>query len=250
MPRKDLSTYTREHRHFYTDTLQPLLLETAADKQGGVVAELGAGDGSILWALEERGLLGEVAYAVDLSAERVARAEQVSPKIRGVVADATRVEELSDGAVDGVLVSQVIEHLEDDRALAPEIARLLKPGGWWYVGTVVRGSRAWWIYRVDGKWLVDPTHVREYRSEGELLAALAHPELRVGRVRTTPLRFPIVDLALRAAAAARIVARDSLSAAYVRRPWLLDARRVRIRVPGYRLLEVCGSKVEEGVVSA
>ncbi len=250
MPLKDLSTYTREHRHFYTDTLQPLLLETAADKQGGVVAELGAGDGSILWALEERGLLGEVAYAVDLSAERVARAEQVSPKIRGIVADATHVEELSDGAVDGVLVSQVIEHLEDDRALAPEIARLLKPGGWWYVGTVVRGSRAWWIYRVDGKWLVDPTHVREYRSEAELLAALAHPELRVGRVRTTPLRFPIVDLALRAAAAARMVARDSLSAAYVRRPRLLDARRVRIRVPGYRLLEVCGSKVEEGVVSA
>lgn len=250
MPRKDLTSYTREHRHFYTDTLQPLLLETATDNPGGVVAELGAGDGSILWALEERGLLGDVAYAVDLSAERVERAEQVSPKIRGVVADATHVEELPDGAVDGVLVSQVIEHLDDDRALAPEIARLLKPGGWWYVGTIVRGRRAWWIYRVDGRWQVDPTHVREYVSEGELLSVLAHPELRVGDVRTTPLRFPVLDLALRAAAAFRIVARDSLSAAYVRRPRLRDARRLRIRVPGYRLLEVCGSKVDEAATSA
>jgi 2-polyprenyl-3-methyl-5-hydroxy-6-metoxy-1,4-benzoquinol methylase len=250
MPRKDISSYTHEHRHFYTDTLQPLLLETATDNPGGIVAELGAGDGSILWALEERGLLGEIAYAVDLSAERVARAEQVSPKICGVVADATHVEELPDGEVDGVLVSQVIEHLDDDRALAPEIARLLKPGGWWYVGTIVRGRRAWWIYRVDGKWQVDPTHVREYRSEKELLSVLAHPELWVGEVRTTPLRFPVLDLALRAAATLRMVAHDSLSAAYVLRPRLLDARRLRIRVPGYRLLEVCGSKVDGGAVSA
>ena len=242
MPRKDLSSYTREHRHFYSDTLQPLLLETATDNPGGVVAELGAGDGSILWALEERGLLGEVAYAVDLSAERVARAEQVSPKIRGVVADATHVDELPDGAVDGVLVSQVIEHLDDDRALAPEIARLLKPGGWWYVGTIVRGRRAWWIYRVDGTWQVDPTHVREYRSEGELLSALAHPELRVGHVRTTPLRFPVLDLALRAAAAVRILSHDAISSVYARRPSLAHARRLRIRVPGYRLLEVAGGR--------
>lgn len=245
MPRKDLDSYTREHRHFYTDTLQPLLLETATHNPGGVVAELGAGDGSILWALEQRGLLGDVAYAVDLSPERVARAERVSPKIRGIVADATHVDELPDGAVDGVLVSQVIEHLQDDRALAPEIARLLKPGGWWYVGTIVRGRRAWWIYHVDGKWQVDPTHIREYQSKRELLSVLAHRELRVGDVRTTPLLFPVLDLALRATAALRIVPYDSLSEAYLRRPRLNDARRLRVRVPGYRLIEVSGNKVQE-----
>jgi 2-polyprenyl-3-methyl-5-hydroxy-6-metoxy-1,4-benzoquinol methylase len=242
VPQKDLTSYTREHRHFYTDALQPLLLETVADNQRGVVAELGAGDGSILWALEERGLLGEVAYAVDLSAERVARAEQVSPKIRGLVADATHVEQLPDGAVDGVLVSQVIEHLEDDRALAPEIARLVKPGGWWYVGTIVRSPRAWWIYRVNGSWQVDPTHVREYRSEEELLSALSHPELRVDDVRTTPLRFPLLDLALRAAAAVRVLSHDALSGIYARRPSLVYARRLPVRVPGYRLLEVAGGR--------
>jgi SAM-dependent methyltransferase len=246
MPRKTLSSYTREHRHFYTDTLQPLLLEAATTNSGGIVAELGAGDGSILWALEQRGLLGDVAYAVDLSPERVARAEQVSPKVRGVVADATHVDELPDGSVDGVLVSQVIEHLEDDRALAPEIARLLRPGGWWYVGTIARGRRAWWIYHVDGNWQVDPTHVREYRSKGELLSVLTHGDLRVSDVRMTPLMFPVLDLALRATAAMRIVPYDSLSMAYLRRPRLMGARRLRIRVPGYRLLEVSGTKGHDG----
>jgi SAM-dependent methyltransferase len=237
-----LSSYAQAHRHFYTAGLPPLLLATVTEHRGGVIADLGAGDGATLWALEQRALLGDTAYAVDLSPERVARAEGVSPRIRGLVADATNVDELVDGSVDGVIASQVIEHLEDDRALAPEIARLLKPGGWWYVGTVLRGPRAWWVYHVDGRWQLDPTHGREYVSEADLLTALEHPSLRVERVNTTPLRYPVTDLAMRGAAAVRALSRDALSGAYARRPSLAHARRLRLRVPGYRLLEVSGGR--------
>ena len=242
MPQPTLSQYTHAHRHFYTAALPPLLLETAAKHPGGVVADLGAGDGATLWALEQRGLLGDTAYAVDLSGQRVARAEGISPRIRGVVADATHVDSLADGSVDGVIASQVIEHLEDDRALAPEIARLLRAEGWWYVGTVLRQRGAWWVYRVDGKWQLDPTHVREYASEADLVSALEHPLLRIDHVKTTPLRYPIVDLALRGAASVRVLPREALSGAYARRPSLARARRLRLRVPGYRLLEVSGGR--------
>jgi 2-polyprenyl-3-methyl-5-hydroxy-6-metoxy-1,4-benzoquinol methylase len=244
MARKSLASYAREHRHFYTASLQPLLLETVAHHGGDVIADLGAGDGAVLWALQRRGLLGEIVYAIDLSPERVKRAQQLAPNIRGVVADATRVDLLSDQAVDGIIVSQVIEHLEDDRALAPEIARLLRPGGWWYVGTILRGRRAWWIYRVDGRWQLDPTHVREYRSKEELLIALEHEALRVAEVRVTPLSFPVSDLALRGLASAGLLSRDSLSRIYSRSALLSAARGLlRLRVPGYWLLECSGSKV-------
>jgi SAM-dependent methyltransferase len=242
VPHQTLSSYTHAHRHFYTAALPPLLLETVAEHAKGVIADLGAGDGATLWALDERGLLGETAYAVDLSRERVARAEGISPRIRGVVADATHADALADGSVDGVIASQVIEHLEDDRALTPEIARLLRDGGWWYVGTVLRGPRAWWVYHVDGRWQLDPTHVREYASEGALLSALEHPLLRIDRVKTTPLMYPVLDLALRGAAVARVLRHDALSGAYARRPSLAHARRLRVRVPGYRLLEVSGGR--------
>jgi SAM-dependent methyltransferase len=242
VPRQSLSSYTQAHRHFYTATLPPLLLKIVAEHSAGVIADLGAGDGATLWALEQRELLGNTAYAVDLSEERVARAESISPRIQGVVADATHVGALADGCVDGVIASQVIEHLDDDRALAPEIARLLAGGGWWYVGTVLRGPRAWWVYHVDGRWQLDPTHVREYASETDLLAALEHPLLRVDRVKTTPLAYSVLDLALRGVASARILPRDALSGAYTRRPSLAHARRLRLRVPGYRLLEVSGGR--------
>jgi len=240
---QDIDSYSRVHRHFLADDLPlPLLFKTAASRAGSVVADLGAGDGAVLWALKQHGLLPQSVYAVDLSPDRVAAAEDISGNVTGIVSDATDVRELADESVDGVIVSQVIEHLPDDRRLAPEIARLVRPGGWWYVGTVMRARRAWWFYKVDGVRRLDPTHVREYGSSGELLRALEHPMLRVDGVRTAPFSFAATDLALRAAALARLISFAKLSSAYQERPWLAKTRRLRVRPPGFSLIEVAGHK--------
>ncbi len=71
----------------------------------------------MIWALQREGRLGERTYAVDLSPDRVRAAEKVAPGVEGVVADATETT-LADASVDGVIVSQVIEHLADDDLLA------------------------------------------------------------------------------------------------------------------------------------
>jgi SAM-dependent methyltransferase len=208
----------------------------------GVVADLGCGDGWLIWAFIERQLAGETLYAVDLSPERVRRAATIDRRVHGIVASATDVNELPDASVDGVIVSQVIEHLPDDRDLGPEIVRLLRPGGWWYVGSVVRGPRAWWIYRGPMGWRLDPTHEREYRSSEEFAAALAHPHLDIERVTTRPVRFPITDLALRAASMARIVKSDQLASIYDRRPLLARLRPAWVRAPGYHIVEAVGRR--------
>jgi SAM-dependent methyltransferase len=238
----DFEAYSREHRHFLVPDLPPLLQQVA---RRGVIADLGCGDGSVLWALDRAGRLGTTAYAIDLSPDRVRAAEQAAEGVRGIVGDATSVP-LEDGSVDGVVVSQVIEHLPDDGLLAPEIARLLRPGGWFYVGSVLRGPRAWWIYRADGKRWLDPTHVREYSSERELVVSLSHPQLTVDYVRTEPLRFPIVDLAARGLAFARLLRYERLDRIYVDHSWLGRARRATLRVPGYHLLEVAGTRLGAG----
>jgi SAM-dependent methyltransferase len=233
------------HRYFLAREL-PQLVRGAARAHGpGVVVDLGAGDGGLLYALELEGLIGETAYAVDVSEERLAFCATLSPKIETVLADATSVP-LPDGVADGVVCTQVIEHLADDRLLAPEIARLLKPGGWLYVASILRGPGAWWIYRREGHTVLDPTHVREYQSEPAFRAALEHPALELGTVRSGPLRFPVLDLALRALAFTRVVSFASLPGLYERAPVLATAlRKIRIPVPGYRLVEAVGRKADD-----
>lgn len=226
----DPEEYAARHPQFVTHELPPLLAGTA--KAGGVVGDIGCGDGAILWALRERGLLGDVTYAVDISAGRVENAMRNVPGVVGLIADAAGVP-LESGSLDGVISSQVIEHVDDDHAFLAEMVRLLRPGGWWYIGTVLRGPRAWWIYKVNGVRLLDPTHVREYKSTAEFKDLLERAGLEVTHIETTPTRFPLSDLAIRAVARGR-----AGSDPYRRIPEF--TRRVRIRVPGYSLLEASG----------
>jgi SAM-dependent methyltransferase len=231
-----LERYSREHRHFVAGArLPPLLAEVA---RPGVIADLGCGDGAVLAALEQLGLL-EASFAIDLSPERVAAAERAVPSTVGIVASASATG-LPDASVDGVVCSQVIEHIPDDRELAPELARILRPGGWFYVGSVLRHRHAFWFYKVEGVRRLDPTHVREYGSLDELLRALADPDLRVERTRVGRYRFPLSDLALRALARTGLITHDQAADAYRNYRTLIRLRALTVSPPGFRILEVAG----------
>jgi SAM-dependent methyltransferase len=235
-------------RYFLTEWMPPLLRKTAERSPPSVVADLGAGDGGTLWPLDRAGLVGETIYAVDISAEHVALCERLSLKVKGIVSDVAHVEELPDGSVDAVISSQVIEHLPDDRVLAPEIARLLRPGGWFYVASVIRGRHAFWLYKgkppAPERWQLDPTHMREYESEEHFRSVLAHPELEFDVVRSSQLKFPLSDFVFRAAALAHVVPRSKLPELYLNLPpWVAKARRaVGVPIPGYRWVEATGRR--------
>lgn len=222
-------------RYFVTAAMPGLLRETAAAAPPRVLVDLGSGEGAILYALERAGLAGERIYAVDLSAQSVALARRLSPKVVGIVSDVAHVGELADGSADAVTSSQVIEHLPDDRVLAAEIARILRPGGWFYVSSVVRGPRAWWFRRGALGWQIDPTHVREYTSEQAFAAALEHPELELERVQSRPLRFPVADPLLRLAHTDVTVYERSRALASIR-------KAAQLRVPGYSWVEAAGAR--------
>ena len=235
-------------RYFLTEWMPPLLRQTAERSPPRVLADLGAGDGGTLWPLDQAGLVGETIYAVDISAAHVALCERLSPKVRGIVSDVAQVDELEDASVDAVVSSQVIEHLPDDRVLAPEIARLLKPDGWFYVSSVIRGRHAFWLYKgkppAPERWQLDPTHMREYESEQHFRQALAHPQLELDVVRSAQLKGPLTDLVFRIAATAKLLERERLPELYLHLPkWVSSIRRATgIPIPGYRWVEAVGTK--------
>jgi SAM-dependent methyltransferase len=249
MSRAGPSTEALEQsRYFLHEWMPPLLRATAERDPPRVLADLGAGDGGTFWPLDHAGLIGEVIYAVDISAKHVALCERLSPKVRGIVSDVAHVDSLGAESVDSVVSSQVIEHLPDDRALAPEIARLLRPGGWFYVSSVIRGAHAFWFRKgkppAPERWQLDPTHMREYESQQQFRAALEHPQLELDVVRSSQLKFPLTDFALRMAANLRLVATEDLPELYLRGPgWLARARcAISVPIPGYRWVEATGRK--------
>jgi 2-polyprenyl-3-methyl-5-hydroxy-6-metoxy-1,4-benzoquinol methylase len=234
-----------EHsRYFVTAEMPRLLRERAQAEPPRVLADLGAGEGAILYALERAGLVGEKIYAVDLSRSSLDLAQRLSRKVVPIHSDVAYVDEIPSGSVDAVTSSQVIEHLPDDRALAHEIARLLRPGGWFYVSTLLRGPRAWWFRRGALGWQIDPTHLREYPTEEAFAEALSHPELELDAIESRPLRFPVADPALRLAASARLVAPEKLPTIYERSRTAARLRAtLQVRVPGYSWVDAVGRKV-------
>jgi SAM-dependent methyltransferase len=231
-------------RYFVGGELPVLLRERAAAEPPDVLVDLGSGEGAILAGLERAGLAQGELYAVDLSADALAVAAALAPRVTTIRSDVARVAELADGVAGAVVSSQVIEHLPDDRALATEIARLLRPGGWFYVSSVVRGRRAWWFRRGPLGRQLDPTHVREYPSERAFAEALLHPALEVERLRSVPLRFPLADPLVRLAARGGLLSGERLVTVFERRPLLaLLRRRLRVPVPGYRWVEVVGRRL-------
>ena len=98
-------------------------------------------------------------------------------------------------------------------------------------------EHSWWIYRRDGRWWLDPTHVREYRSEHEFRVALTHPELELTTLTTSRFHFPLVELVLRAGIALRLVPP---------RAYRTDRGGPALSPPGYRMIEAAGRRASNG----
>jgi 2-polyprenyl-3-methyl-5-hydroxy-6-metoxy-1,4-benzoquinol methylase len=241
MKDSSFQSYSRMHVHFYGGDI-PRLLEQGLvslnrSSRRFNLLDLGCGDGGLLFALHEKGLLAkaERTVGVDISSERIERLRSNLPFVEGIVADASNVQQLSESSFDFVICTQLIEHVENEQALAAEIARLLKPRGFAYVSSVIK---KWWgiyIYFKQGSFRLDPTHIREYSSEQEFLRAIANERFETMRTITQPLSFPLVDLIT------RLLIRGSLAQPdaefYQKHKSLTRSRKLRLRIAGFASVE-------------
>jgi ubiquinone/menaquinone biosynthesis C-methylase UbiE len=198
----EFRVYSEKQVHFYVQDV-PQLLESALallSKSAWLsILDLGCGDGALIFALHERGLLedaGEI-VGVDISEDRIRRLTANLPFVKGVVADALELDQFADSSFDLVICSQLIEHVKDDEFLVSEIRRLLKHGGLLYVSSVIKRPWAVYVYFKEGSFKLDPTHVREYSSVQEFVSLFAEEGLETVKVETRQVTFPVLDLVIR-----------------------------------------------------
>jgi SAM-dependent methyltransferase len=104
------------------------------------VLDLGAGTGKLTRSLVARGF---ETVAVDPSAEMLARLREMSPEVESLIGTAEAIP-LPDRCVDAVVVGQA-RHWVDPRKAAPEIARVLRPGGALGIVWNVRDDAVVWV---------------------------------------------------------------------------------------------------------
>ena len=144
----DFNTYSKTFLHFHSEEIPEFLASALKKKSNITIADLGAGDGSLLVGLKIQGHLknAKKVIAVDLSEERCLRLKKIEG-LSVVCADVTKVNKLRSNTIDLIICTQVIEHV-DQYKLLREIKRLLTPEGILYIASIVKKPYGWWYYNI------------------------------------------------------------------------------------------------------
>jgi SAM-dependent methyltransferase len=241
---RSFKEYSEKHVHFI-DLTVPRMLENlliGMDRPYSLI-DLGCGDGRLIYALHSRGLLRNAVrvVGVDISEERIKRFKMCCPFAEGVVADVQDLRQIPDNSFDIAISNQVIEHVPDDRRMLREVYRILKPGGYFYVSTVIKKWYGFWIYWNKG-FRLDPTHVREYKSKEEFLSLLEDSGFEIERYDIKGVWYPVTDLLIRILIKAGIV--QPSPDFYIKHKTLKRFRKLKVPVIGYKTIEVL-SKVRK-----
>ena len=218
---------------FHVDDIPPLLSNILETRDWATMLDAGCGDGSLLHALNLKGhLSNKSVYALDVAHERLKIVREISDDLICVVGSACEVP-VADNSIDVFVSTQVIEHVPDDEAMVKEIRRILADHGTVYLSTVFKKPYGWYFYRNGGRWVLDPTHLREYSLDSQLLDILKKYDFDILETRKTLDGRPVIDSVIRRLRGGRQV--------YGNRALKL-LRSLRVPIPGYYNWEIVCKK--------
>lgn len=192
-----LNTYSKRFQ-FYEKNIPSLLLKYIKSIKWESCLDLGCGDGSLLYALEQSGFFcNKRVYAIDISDFRLNLVRKINNKFLCFTNDACYMKDIVDESIDFLITTQLIEHVSDDEKLIKEIHRVLKKNGYVYLSTVFKKWYGWYFYRCNGKWVLDPTHLREYTKENQLINIFMKYNFELMENNKSLMWRPVLDFVLR-----------------------------------------------------
>lgn len=175
----------------------PDFLDTFKKNNFSSIVDVGCGDGNLLFSLKSMNLLSNSkVFAADLSSTRINNLKKNIPDVHAFVSDATNLTNFQSNYFDFVNCSMLIEHVPDENALIYELKRIVKPHGIIRLTTIYKKWYGWYFYRNNNKWVIDPTHLREYTTTEDLFEKIRHADLKIESSTMNLSWFPIVDFFL------------------------------------------------------
>lgn len=188
----NIEEYSKIAPQYFADEAPLLVVKLLKQNVFDRILDCGCGDGSLLYYINkyELGKKAEV-NAIDLSKKRVAIAKKISKKFRVRVDSAETLKTVKTASIDFFISEQVIEHV-DDKKMVNTMYRVTKKDGIAYLSTVFKKWYGWYFYHNEIGWVLDPTHLREYRND-EQLFRLFKGKFRIVDTSKTLQWFPVVD---------------------------------------------------------
>lgn len=155
--------------------------------------DLGCGDGIIVRAIKKNFPKIKI-YGVDISPRRINSLRIYFPKDYFYCKDVCSTG--LNKKFDFIYSSQVIEHVPSDKKMILEIKRLAKPKSTVYVSSVIKKPFAIYKYRNNGKFVLDPTHEREYENHIEFLN-LFKKDFKLIKFWIVPVKRKLLGISIR-----------------------------------------------------
>jgi SAM-dependent methyltransferase len=129
------------HTQEYMASLDQALFDAMPDERLGTVAELCCGRAEAFHLFAPRISRG-IGVDISVAMLEAARRDNPEPHLSFVQGDATRLP-LASGAFDTVFMLGGIHHVSDRARLFAEVARVLRPGGWFFFREPVSDFALW-----------------------------------------------------------------------------------------------------------
>lgn len=180
---------------------------------------------------------------IDQSLDRCRAAQKLVPTSRFIVGDGQRLP-IGPSACDVIICDMLIEHVEDEEGLLSELYRVLRPGGFLHLSTVMSTGRGWYWYRRNGRCVLDPDHIREYPSAEAVANLVEAAGFQEVSATFTPVKFSLVELVTRLGLKVKLLnPTPQLRTLFVRSRWLgWLQRHFQILIPGFYTVEVAARR--------
>jgi SAM-dependent methyltransferase len=158
--------------------------------ESDLVADYGSGGGTLLYNIDK--FSNARLIGIEKTEQAIMQTKSLIPQVNIIRGDILNTPFKSE-SIDFIFSTMVIEHV-DDKKFSEEVFRTLRPGGYFFVTSVIKSKNAWYFYKnTAGETVLEPSHLKEYKSIQEFENILKPRGFTIIKSSAPRICYPLLD---------------------------------------------------------